>query len=128
MIGNIAALVIANYAIEWNIPYVSEALTGRWEDVLGILNLSLALSAICYAVCIFYDERRFYYAARMALDVIGIIVLYRLITVFPFDFTTIGIGWLNTVARIGFGIGIFGVIVSIITRTARLVTGKNIYF
>jgi len=121
---NIILLLVVNSLQNWNIKFI----TSDWPQVLGILNFSLILSIVMYAAFLFYDEYRFYFLGRLAMDAVGIAVIYRLLAVFPVNFAAVNIEWLDIVIKIGLIIGIIGTVIGMIVRTIKLMLRKNIYY
>ncbi|MFA6198316.1 MAG: hypothetical protein WC734_04170 [Patescibacteria group bacterium] len=122
---HILLIYIANNLIGWHAQLINQS----WNEVLGILNFSFALNIIVYGSFIIYDKRLYYYIARMILDVVGVIVSYRLFVVFPFDFHGFfELGWLNDVFPILLWVGIVGLVIGMIARTVSLMSGKNIHY
>lgn len=122
---NLLFLWIANNLFNWQVQWV----TREWEDVLTLVNISAIANVVVYVALLCYDKRIFYYVARMLLDIIAIIVSVQMIRVFPFAFEHLwGWNWLNAVAPWILLLGIVGIAIGFVVRTARLCTGKNIYF
>lgn len=122
---HVLLIYIANNLIGWHAQLINQ----RWNEVLGILNFSFALNIIVYGSFIIYDKRIYYYIARTILDVVSIIVSYRLFIVFPFDFHGFfELGWLNEVFPILLWVGIAGLLIGMIARTVSLAAGKNIHY
>lgn len=118
-------LYIANNLLNWGVQFILPT----WADVLGAVRFSFILSIVAYATLIFYDGRGFYYLLRTVMEVVGIYVSYRLVTVFPFDFNGFyHQDWLNDVFPVVLWVGIVGLVISIIVRTVRLAADKNIYY
>lgn len=119
-----AAAVIVNAVIfyllprvpGWNIPFI----TGAYADVLPILLTSTGLQIAGNGLLLFFRHRRVYYPVQIVFSSVTIAVLFRLITVFPFDFTAAGVEPLGIVMKVIFGIGIFGSVVSILVNAVKL--------
>jgi len=117
-------LYIAVNLLVWEAQFILPS----WSEVLGVIKFSFWLNIAAYATFIIYDGRRYYYLLRVAMDVVSIYVGYRTVTVFPFDFNGFfELGWLNSVVPYLIWLGITGLAISIIVRTVRLITNKNIY-
>jgi hypothetical protein len=120
---HVLLIYIANSLLDWH----AQLITLRWTEVLGLLNALFALNIVAYGSFIISDGRWYYYLARTILDVVGIAVSYRLVTVFPFDFNGFfELGWLNEVVPILLWLGMVGIVIGIIARTVRLAAGRNI--
>ncbi|MFH0805238.1 MAG: hypothetical protein V1916_03535 [Patescibacteria group bacterium] len=123
--GNLVLLYVFNSLLDWH----AQLITAHWADVLPLLNASVLATVACNLTFIFYDERRFYLLARIALDLVAIAVLYQLWVVFPFDFGGFfGMAWLNPVVKIVLPLGILGTIVGSAVRVFRFVRGTEIYY
>ncbi len=125
IIVHVALFYVVNNLLNWNLQFVKE----EWLEVIGILNISILLNIIIYSLFVGYDQRSFYYGGRFALDIISIVVMYRLFVIMPFDFNGLyELNWLNTVFPIVMLVGIIGTIISIIVRTFKFIANKNIYY
>jgi len=124
IILNALFLYIVNNLLRWEAQFVTQ----RWTEVLGILNVQIILSLIVYISFLVYDGRKYFFTARTILDLLSLVVTYRLVAVFPFDFNGFyRQAWLNGAFPYLLWLGIFGLLIAIIHRTANLVRGKNIY-
>src|SRR3989344_5919933 len=72
---NILFLWIANNLLNWQVQWV----TREWADVLTLVNISAGLNILVYAGFLCYDQRTFYYVARIPLDIFAIVVSIRMI-------------------------------------------------
>lgn len=125
IVVNAVILYIVNNLLNWEVQFI----TWKWPEVLWILNTSIIVSIVLYASFLIYAGRLYYFLGRTAMDIIGIVVAYRMFTVFPFDFNGLfEMGWLNTWAPYLLWVGIVGVSISIVVRTVRLIANKNIYY
>lgn len=87
---NAVLLYLINVAPGWRaVPF----LTGSTTQVLGLVNVSLAVSLVFntwYAVA---DPRRGKRFGDLVTTVVGLAALIRIWQVFPFDFTGDAAGW-----------------------------------
>jgi hypothetical protein len=126
LIITIALLYIFNNLIKWEAQLI---INDKWLQVLPVLNISLSLAIVANMIFLFYHGRIFHYGARMVLDLFSLFVTYRLYTVFPFDFRRFfELGWLNTWFPYLLLLGTFGLVVAIVVRTARFISGQNIHY
>ncbi|MFA6099103.1 MAG: hypothetical protein WCV50_06235 [Patescibacteria group bacterium] len=124
VICNAIGLFIINSLLKWEAQFI----TADWTKVLPYLNFSIILSLVVYFIFIFFDRRGFYFLGRTAMDVVGIFILIKLYLIFPFDFNKFfQLGWLNSVMPWLLLLGVIGIIIGIMVRISRLVSGKNIY-
>ncbi|MFA6909219.1 MAG: hypothetical protein WC289_05065 [Patescibacteria group bacterium] len=125
IIFNIAFYYIANNLLSWNAQFI----TDQWSEVLDIMNISIIVNIIGFAIFVIFDRRLFYFLVRSGMDVLSLIVSYRVYTVFPFDFNGLwNMGWLNSVFPWVLIIGIIGIVLGIIVRTAKFAANKNIHY
>lgn len=126
LIINAVMLYVFNNLISWEAQLI---INDKWQSVLPILNISLGLNVLINLIFIFYDRRLFYLLARTITDIFSIVATIRLYAVFPFDFNGFfQMGWLNTWFPYLLLFGMVGLIIGIIARTARFISGKNIHY
>ena len=113
---NIVILYLLPRVPDWNIPFITES----YGEVLSILMVSTGIQIAGNASLIFLRSRKAYYIAQIIFSSVTISVLFRLITVFPFDFSIVGVPSLDIVMKVIFGIGIFGSAVSILVNAVKL--------
>ena len=83
-------------------------LSSEFGDVLWLVNLSLIVSVVANLVYLFFDPAWFHAAAQIVVNLVGLIVSWRLLLEFPFDATE---GWtaliktLLILAMVGSAIG-----------------------
>lgn len=106
---NLALYYLVNVWPGWQeLPF----LTGEFPQVLGVLNLSLLAGAAVNAVYLAYDAAWFKSLTQLGLLAISLVVLYRMLVVFPFDLEWGSTDWawagraLLVLALIGTGIGV----------------------
>lgn len=117
IVVNAAGLVIVNNVLDWGwFPWLTE----EFQDVLPILNVSLAASVAANAVYLAFDPRWFKAAAEFVLLSISLAVTIRMLRVFPFDFSAYEFSW-DIVARSLLGISIFGIAVGMVAQVVQLV-------
>lgn len=121
---NLLFLWVANNVLNWQVQWVTQ----EWSELLTIINVSIGLNVLAYWMFWTYDKKGFYYAMRLVLDAMAIYVSVRMYQVFPFAFEYLwDWDWLNRVGPWLIILGIVGIGIGIIVRTAKLVAGKNIY-
>lgn len=97
-------------------------------QVADIVKFSIYLNIALYIFFILDDKKYPYYFGKLAMNGVGFYVGVRMFQVFPFDFNYLfGWGWLNSVFPWLIIIGLVGVFIDTLVRTARLVSGKEIY-
>lgn len=80
VIVNIICWYIANNLLNWNLSFISPT----FSDVLGILNLFLITAIIINFIFIFYNASWFRNLLSIITAILGVIVAYTFLTVFPF--------------------------------------------
>lgn len=113
---NGAMIFVANNLLAWG---WFSWLTAAFEELLPIINLSLAASMLVNAIYIVYDQQWFKSLTQIGVTVIAMVVAVRTWQVFPFDFSAYEFGW-DLMARIVIGISLFGMGVGIIAEIAKL--------
>ncbi|MGE5828818.1 MAG: hypothetical protein ACM30G_10730 [Micromonosporaceae bacterium] len=118
---NVALLFAANAWPGWRVvPFLTEETTA----VLGLFNLSLLIGAFVNILYALVDARWLRAFGEMVTTVIGLAVLSRIWSVFPFDFGTSSSWTFLTrlvllVAMVGAGIGL---VVNIVALGRLIVT------
>lgn len=104
-------------------------ITDEWSQVDRVVRISIIIDLIAYGVFLVYDGRLVYYLGKLVSNAFSIYVSIQMFQVFPFDFDFLfgGWGWLNSVFPILIILGIGGLGIALIVRTAKLAAGKNIY-
>jgi hypothetical protein len=116
---NVALIVLVVNLVEWEL---ASFLTDDFSRVEGLIVFSLAASVVANAAYLAYDPRWFRAIAQAGLNLISLIVMIRVLQVFPFEFATYDVDW-GVLIRIGLWIGIIGSFagtVAEIVRFARL--------
>ena len=119
---NVAMLIAANNLLAWDIfPF----LTGDFERVLPILNVSLGAAVIVNLDYLGFDAGWFKSLTQIGLLAISLAVTVRLYQVFPFDFSAYEFNWelltkwVLVLAMVGVGIGMIVELAKLATGTAR---------
>ena len=90
---NVGLIYVVQNLLEWDwIPF----LTGDFEQLVGIVTVSLVASAVANLLWIAYDGAWFRSAGQLMLNAIGLAVAIRTYRVFPFDLSS---GWETTFQR-----------------------------
>jgi hypothetical protein len=118
IIVNTIVLIVLNQLLNWNIfPF----LTQNFKDVLPIQNISLAATIIFNAAYLFYDPSWFTSLLGIVTNSLGVAVVARYLSVFPFDFSEYsGFNW-TVLARVLLIIGLAGCIIGIIAETVKFI-------
>jgi len=101
---------------DWNIPFITTA----YNDVFPLLLISTGIQIAGNALLAIYRPPRVYCLVQIVFSSVIIAVLYRLITVFPFNFEVVGVQPVDIAMKVIFRIGIFGSVVSILINAVKL--------
>jgi hypothetical protein len=114
---NLALLFAINVWPGWDSVPV---LTDETPRVLGLLNLSLILSALANLVYIVYDPRWFVALTGVVTAAVGLLVLIRIWMVFPFTFSAFSTGadW-GQVARIVLVVALLGAVAGLVVQAVK---------
>lgn len=116
VIGGLITLWLANSLEGWGFVI----LTDRWGELLRVINLTVTVTIITWAVLFFIHPRPLYFLGRLLVDTMSIWGIWVTIRVFPFDFSVWpNWDWLDIVVRILLWIGLVGTIIAILVRTAK---------
>lgn len=117
---NVALLVALNVWPGWDaVPF----LTPDFEQVLGLINLSLAVGFLTSVVNLALDSFGAKALGDLATNAIGFAVSVRLLQVFPFDFSG-GFDW-SLIVRILLVLGVVGSLFGAGAAVVRLVRGPR---
>lgn len=101
-------LYIFNNLLNWNVYFVTTAL----NEVLWIINLSIVVSIIGYALLLLYNPVRFRHLIKLIINIINFIAVYYVYKVFPFDFNNSFYNW---------GLNILLILIMVATAIAIIV-------
>jgi uncharacterized membrane protein len=139
---NIALLIFFNFYnryIAWYEPVTSGGettwqvhtlITPDFNSWLPILTAALVLGIISHAIMIAIDKYILRQALQIFLDIFSVIVVVSLLSIFPFDFSslpgsdaahwvTIGVTFILIVLAVGFGIGALVRFIQLIVNVAE---------
>jgi hypothetical protein len=113
---NVVLLVVANNLLEWDVlPW----LTDDFERVVGILTLSLGVSALGNVALAVSDPPWFKSAAQAVMQAIGFVATLRLFQVYPVDFSAYDFNW-DVVARGVLILALVGTAISVLVELGKL--------
>lgn len=95
VVANAIVLYLVNKVPDWNLPFIVDGYTG----VLWALNLSILVQLAGNAMLIFFHPRFVHYLAQVVFNLVSLLAIVVLVSVFPFDFSFIA-GFINTITRI----------------------------
>lgn len=97
------------------VPFLSDEV----PRVLGLFSLSVFASAAANLAYIAYDPRWFKAAGELVVSVIGLALAWRVLAVFPFDFTGLGYD-LTALARVVVVLGVVGSAIGVLINLVSL--------
>ncbi|HXV71348.1 MAG TPA: hypothetical protein VEB69_08105 [Acidimicrobiia bacterium] len=128
---NAAGLVIVQNILDWGwLPF----LTDEFADVVPWISFSLVVSIVLNVIYLFNDTVPVKSTGQILSNLISIFVTYRVLTVFPFDFSESSFDWalvtriLLILAMVGAGIGALTEVIKLAGGGAerrKEVTGDN---
>jgi hypothetical protein len=114
--ANAALLYLVNRWPGWE---AVSFLTEDTRQVLGLVNLSLAVGLAANLVYLAHDGPRTKSLGELVTTALGLVVLGRLWQVFPFDFAGWSLDW-SWLVRVLLGVGIVGSAIAIAVQLASL--------
>ena len=115
IVANAVLLVIASQILNWGIlPF----LTQDFKQVLPIIYIAGSITIIFNAAFLFYDKDWFTSLLKIVMNAVGIAVLARYSSVFPFDFSGSSFDW-AFVFRVFIIIGFVGLGIAIIVEIVK---------
>jgi hypothetical protein len=111
---NFVGLWIVHNLLDWAWP---PFLTENFEQLLWLIDLSIAANIAISVVFLWFDPAWFKAATQVVVNVIGLILTVKTLQVFPFDFSPYDFNW-EAVAR---GFLILGIVVTAIGIISELV-------
>lgn len=116
IVFNATMLYVVNVWPGWQaVPFLTE----DTRQVLGLVNLSLAVGILANVAYLIHDGPRLKALGDLATTGIGLAVLVRLWQVFPFDFRSWSYDW-SFLVRILLVMGIVGASIGILVGFAML--------
>ena len=109
---NVALLYLINVRPGWQtVPF----LTGDMEQVIDVVNLSLAAGAVADGAYLVIHPAWLRALGGLVTTGIGLVALLRLLDVFPFDFGASSVDW-AAVARVVIVVGIVGSVIGMVVQ------------
>jgi hypothetical protein len=114
---NLVMLVVVNNILDWGwLPFLTE----EFASLIWLFNVSLTATILANLVYMVYDPVWFKSFTQIGLNLISMIVLLRMLQVFPFDFSAYEFDW-EPVARFVLILGLIGTGIGIIVEVVNLV-------
>mgnify|MGYP007089182742 CR=1 FL=1 len=105
---DLVILWIAHQLLGWGWP---PFLTAAWDEVLGVVSLSLVAAAVVNVAWLVADPPWFRHLGQIGLHLISLVVIGRMWEVFPFDLAG---GW-EALARVVLVVGCVGTVIGVIS-------------
>lgn len=113
---NVAILVVVNNLLDWGwLPF----LTKDFADLLWLIDLSLLATIGVNLIYIWYDPRWFKSFGQIVTSAISIVVLARMLQVFPFDFSGTPFDW-SMVTRAVLILALVGTAIGVLVEFFRV--------
>jgi hypothetical protein len=110
-------LYIVNNLLNWHVYFITSA----FNDVLWIINLSIAVNIIGNFLMLIYRPEWFRHLTKIVLNIVAWVAVYLVYIVFPFNFSNSFLNWGWSVLLI---LAMIGIIIATIVEIYLLVTGK----
>lgn len=118
---NIVMVWIVFNVAEWGWP---PFITQEWNQVSGIVGLSIIATIITYVAYLVYDPVWFKGLGDAAAAVVSLVASLRVLSVFPFDFSAYGEPW-ETLTRFILIVAIVGTSVAILVNLGKAASGTR---
>jgi hypothetical protein len=114
IIFNIIFLYIVNNVLSWNLGFIAPS----FQDVLWIFNISICATIVANIIWLVYHPGWFRSIIQIILNILGLLVCYYLLVIFPFIFSQEA----YTIAlKLLIILGIMGLIISSLVEITRLI-------
>ncbi len=118
IIVNFILLYIFNNLLNWHVYFVTSA----FNEVLWIINLSIAVAIIGNFLMLIYRPEWFRHITKIVLNIVAFAAVYLVYTVFPFNFSNSFLNWGLSVLLI---LALIGIIIATIVEIYLMITGKQ---
>lgn len=116
IIINSFALYVIQKVPEWNIVFI----TGQYGLVQNVLATAVIVQIAGGVILIVLRTRVMHYLLHVVFSFVSIYAVFRMITVFPFDFAVIGIPVLETVLKILLIISLAAAFIGLVSNMFKL--------
>ncbi len=118
---NVVMLVIVQNILAWGwLPFLTE----EFSEVVPWISFSLGVSILVNVVYLFDDRRGVKATGQILTNLIAMVVTYRMLQVFPFDFSAYEFDW-AIVARVVLILAIVGSALGAIAEIVKLASGAS---
>jgi hypothetical protein len=120
-VGTVVFDAVSLAAINWWPGWDAVAfLTSDTERVIGLVNASIVVHLVVFALYTLWDPRGLRAAGEILTSGWGVVVTARLWQVYPFDTADDWSGW-GLVAHLLVGLGVVGSVIGVVTGVVHLV-------
>ena len=116
IVVNAILLYIFNNLYRWGLPF----LTSNYNEVLSIIRISLSVTIAANFIFLFYNPKWFEALLKIGLNVIALIVIQRIWTVYSFDFSGVGFN-IDFWVKLGLLLAAADVIIALIVEIVRFI-------
>lgn len=114
---DVALLVLINVSPGWRVvPFLTE----QAGDVVRVVDIGLAVGIVVNLVCLVVPRRLVVLLGDVVTTAVGLVVLWRMWVVFPFDFHDSAVDW-AIIARIALPMVWVVVFIALVVQAAALV-------
>lgn len=117
IVVNIILLYIFNNLLNWHLYFITNAL----NDILWIINAAIIVTIVGNILLLAYNQEWFRHVMKIILNIVAIVAVYNIFTVFPFHFNSFLIDWSVTIALIFI---IVGIAIATIVELFLLIIGR----
>ena len=118
VVVNVIMLIFVQNILDWG---WLGFLTDDFEQVVPWISLSLVMSIVVNLICQFNDTLVVKSSGQIGTNLISFLVTYRILRLFPFDFSTYDFDW-GIVARVVLVLAMVGAGIGMLVETYKLVS------
>ncbi len=113
---NVIALYVFQRIPSWNIDFLTES----YSQVQATLITAVIIGIVGNIILVILPTSLMHYLFHSIFSFVSAYALYRLYTVFPFNFASTGAGFLNTVVKIFLIISLVVTVIGLISNLFKL--------
>jgi hypothetical protein len=121
-VANVIGLILFNTVPLWR-QYTRGVVLQDFVQILWAANLSFLVQLSGNLSMIFFRPPRFAAVVQILGTAAGLLSLIVFFTVFPLDFSAVGVAWVNSVMKIALIAGMGGAALGLIVQAIQLATG-----
>ncbi len=119
-VANVVGLVFVNTVLLWS-QYTHGVIQNTWADILWAADLSLVVQIVGNLILCFYRPAWFAALSRAIFAAVGLLSVIVFYLVFPLDFSTVGVEWLNTFLKVLLIVGMAGGLIGFVVELVRMI-------